>query len=90
MPILDDRLKEKPLKPRKGAHSSHFRVCLCVCVYTSTELPGTSACPVLVGGRTSSSSCSGLAFLLIYFANSYFLIGYSNSFYSMGCGVIQR
>ena len=26
-PILDDRLKEKLLKPRKGAHSSHFRVC---------------------------------------------------------------
>ena len=29
-PILDDRLKEKLLKPWKGAHSSHFRVCLCV------------------------------------------------------------
>ena len=27
-PILDDRLKEKLLKPWKGAHSSHFRVCL--------------------------------------------------------------
>ena len=25
-PILDDRLKEKLLKPWKGAHSSHFRV----------------------------------------------------------------
>ena len=32
-PILDDRLKEKLLKPWKGAaHSSHIRVCLCVCV----------------------------------------------------------
>ena len=30
-PILDDRLKEKILKPWKGAHSSHFRVCLSVC-----------------------------------------------------------
>ena len=30
-PILDDRLKEKILKPWKGGHSSHFRVCLCVC-----------------------------------------------------------
>ena len=29
-PILDDRLKEKFLKPWKGAHSSHFRVCLSV------------------------------------------------------------
>ena len=29
--ILDDMLKEKLLKPRKGAHSSHFRVCVCVC-----------------------------------------------------------
>ena len=28
-PILDDRLKEKILKPRKGAHSSHY-VCLSV------------------------------------------------------------
>ena len=27
-PILDDRLKEKLLKPWKGAHSSHFRVCV--------------------------------------------------------------
>ena len=27
-PILDDRLKEKLLKAWKGAHSSHFRVCL--------------------------------------------------------------
>ena len=26
-PILDDRLKEKLLKPWKSAHSSHFRVC---------------------------------------------------------------
>ena len=25
--ILDDRLKGKLLKPCKGAHSSHFRVC---------------------------------------------------------------
>ena len=31
-PILDDRLKEKLLKTWKGAHSSHFRVC--VSVYT--------------------------------------------------------
>ena len=35
-PILDDRLKEKILKPWKGALSIHFRVCLsvsvCVCV----------------------------------------------------------
>ena len=30
-PILDDRLKEK-LKPWKGAHSSHFRVCPSVCL----------------------------------------------------------
>ena len=30
-PILDDRLKEKILKPWKGALSSHS-VCLCVCV----------------------------------------------------------
>ena len=30
-PILDDRLKEKILKPWKGAHSSHF-VCVCVSV----------------------------------------------------------
>ena len=26
-PILDDRLKEKLMKPWKGAHSSHFRMC---------------------------------------------------------------
>ena len=31
-PIIDDRLKEKLLKPWKGAHSSHSRVCLCVYV----------------------------------------------------------
>ena len=31
-PILDDRLKEKLLKPWKGAFCSHFRVCLCVCL----------------------------------------------------------
>ena len=31
-PILDDRLKEELLKPWKGAHSSHFRVCLSICV----------------------------------------------------------
>ena len=30
-PILDDRLKEKLLKPWKGALSSHFRVCPSVC-----------------------------------------------------------
>ena len=30
-PILDDRLKEKILKPWKGAHSSHS-VCVCVCL----------------------------------------------------------
>ena len=29
-PIIDDRLKEKLLKPWKGAHSSHIRVCLSV------------------------------------------------------------
>ena len=29
-PILDDRLKEKLLKPWKGALCSHFRVCLSV------------------------------------------------------------
>ena len=38
-PILDDRFKEKLLKPWKGAHSSHFRVCLsvclCLCLYAS-------------------------------------------------------
>ena len=33
-PILDDRLKEK-LKPWKGAHSSHFRVCVCLSVCLS-------------------------------------------------------
>ena len=26
-PILDERLKEELVKPWKGAHSSHFRVC---------------------------------------------------------------
>ena len=31
-PLLGDRLKEKLLKPWKGAHSSQFRVCLSVCV----------------------------------------------------------
>ena len=30
-PILDDRLKEKLLKPWKDALCFHFRVCLCVC-----------------------------------------------------------
>ena len=33
-PILDDRMKEKVMKPRKGAHSGHsvcvsFRLCVC-------------------------------------------------------------
>ena len=32
-PILDDRLKEKILKPWKGVHSSHF-VCVSVRVQT--------------------------------------------------------
>ena len=27
-----DPLKKKLLKPWKGAHSSHFRVCLCLCL----------------------------------------------------------
>ena len=40
-PILDDRLKEKILKPWKGAHSSHFRVCVSVCVCV-TRLQSTS------------------------------------------------
>ena len=44
-PILDDRLKEKLLKPWKDAHSSHFPVCLsvcvCVCVSNIRELQGT-------------------------------------------------
>ena len=31
-PILDDRLKEKFLKPWKGVLCIHFRVCLSVCV----------------------------------------------------------
>ena len=31
-PILDNRLKEKILKPWKGALSIHFRVCLSVCL----------------------------------------------------------
>ena len=31
-PILDDRLKENILKPRKGALSSHFRLCVCFSV----------------------------------------------------------
>ena len=35
-PILDDRLKEKLMKPWKGAHSSHFPVCLCVIGLQST------------------------------------------------------
>ena len=37
-PILDDRLKEKILKPWKGALSSHsvcLSVCLCVCLCVS-------------------------------------------------------
>ena len=39
--ILDDRLKEKLLKPWKGAHSSHFRVCVCVCVCVSVYTRAT-------------------------------------------------
>ena len=31
-PILDDRLKEKFLKPSKGVLCIHFRVCLSVCL----------------------------------------------------------
>ena len=37
-PILDDRLKEKLLKPWKGAHSSHFRVCLSVCMRATEQI----------------------------------------------------
>ena len=40
-PILDDRLKEKLLKPWKGALCSHYRVCLSVCV-SVRELQSTS------------------------------------------------
>ena len=34
-PILDDRLKEKSLRPWKGALSIHFRVCVSVCLSVS-------------------------------------------------------
>ena len=33
-PILDDRLKEKFMKPWKCVLCIHFRVCVCVCVCT--------------------------------------------------------
>ena len=43
-PILDDRLKEKILKPWKGVLCIHFRVCLpvCICVCLSVCV---SVCP---------------------------------------------
>ena len=31
-PLIDDRLKEKFLKPRKNVLCFHFRVCVCLCV----------------------------------------------------------
>ena len=45
-PILDDRLKEKILKPWKGALSIHFGVCLSVCL---------SVCPYLCTRATDHS-----------------------------------
>ena len=43
-PILDDRLKEKLLKPWKGALSSHFHVCLSVCLSVFTRATGHTFC----------------------------------------------
>ena len=39
-PILDDRLKEKLLKARKGAHGSHFSACVSVCVCVCMRATG--------------------------------------------------
>ena len=36
-PLLDDRLKEKFLKPWKGVLSIHFRVCLSVCTRATED-----------------------------------------------------
>ena len=43
--ILDDRLKEKFLKPWKGVLCIHFRVCVCVCVSVCSLATGHTFWP---------------------------------------------
>ena len=44
-PILDDRLKEKILKPSKGVLCIHFRVCLSVCLCVCLSVRGLQSTP---------------------------------------------
>ena len=44
-PILDDRLKEKFLKPWKGVLCIHFRVCVSVCVSVCLSVRGLQSTP---------------------------------------------
>ena len=51
-PILDDRLKEKFLKPWKGVLCIHFRVCVSVCLCVR----GLQSTPVLKWLRFSKQN----------------------------------
>ena len=48
-PILDDRLKEKFMKPWKGVLCIHFRVCLSVCLSVCPSARGLQSTPFDLG-----------------------------------------